>query len=418
MKILEPKNLWYMRIVLILLFTATFAILFSEYTRAQYLTVDASQFGFDTSISHSQDYRFAAPSSIVIVLLQPPFDDFAVLDTDWYKGIHYYQVTRYKYPNISFHYMITEDGKLIQNESIVSDQVINYAGDDVGPNPIIVGHFVKKGSIKFNPITKSRAMKIITDLVNRNGLAQDAIFIKNAQFRENESRQLSFTLQEAYKTWELELESIKKEVEINYEPIVKQYSAQVVSLILPQEKVDVGQKINAQIKLKNIGQFGIYGGGESQILLTKGEESEQQSIFYNLESWVSPTQVLVMPENETLLPGEEKVFDFDLHAPLDKGTVTESFDLENVRGDVLEKNLIISLTLKDIEREVIEILSTDTGYLNVRQSPSFDGSEVTRVSPKERYFVLGRDGAWVKIQVDENIEGWVYAQHTKKFVAV
>lgn len=381
---------------------------------ASYITTDASLIGYDSNLVNKQDYRYSVPDSLVIVLIESPSDKFAVMDTDWYKGIHYFQVTRYKYPNVSFHYVVTEDGKLITNPHIVTDQKINYSGELVGESPIVIAHFVKKGSIKFNPIAKARISNIVIDKVNQNAIPQDSIYIKLGEFRENETRQLSFNFKEAYKSWEGELEYLKDEVSRNYNPIQRKYNVQVLSLILPQYESEVDSIVDAQIKLKNIGQFGIYGSGESQILLTRSGEYDK-SIFYIPNEWIASTQISLLSQEDMIMPAEEKIIDFKIHSPIDKGEVSEVFKLENVRGDILEEEIVISLSLKEIDADIVEIAQTDTGYLNVRDDAKFGAEEVTRVSPGERYFVLERKDGWIRIRLEEDLEGWVFGQYTKKF---
>ncbi|TEU02499.1 SH3 domain-containing protein, partial [Candidatus Woesebacteria bacterium] len=64
----------------------------------------------------------------------------------------------------------------------------------------------------------------------------------------------------------------------------------------------------------------------------------------------------------------------------------------------------------------VEIISTPTGFLRVRNEPSTLGEEVGRVEPGERYPYLDEDEDtdWLKIEYEEGKEGWVSGQYAKK----
>lgn len=64
----------------------------------------------------------------------------------------------------------------------------------------------------------------------------------------------------------------------------------------------------------------------------------------------------------------------------------------------------------------VEILSTPTGFLRVRNEPSTLGEEIGQVKPGERYPYLDEDEntGWFKIEYEEGQEGWVSGQYVKK----
>lgn len=63
----------------------------------------------------------------------------------------------------------------------------------------------------------------------------------------------------------------------------------------------------------------------------------------------------------------------------------------------------------DKKEQKVEILTTPTGFLRVREGPKTSSAEVTRVNPKERYELLetDKDTGWFKIKIGEEKEGWV-----------
>ena len=61
--------------------------------------------------------------------------------------------------------------------------------------------------------------------------------------------------------------------------------------------------------------------------------------------------------------------------------------------------------------KVATILPTGRGWLRVRSTPGLTGDEVTKVDVGNEYKVLEEGSGWIKIQIDETTEGWVYATY-------
>ncbi|MEK7182659.1 MAG: PEGA domain-containing protein [Patescibacteria group bacterium] len=66
--------------------------------------------------------------------------------------------------------------------------------------------------------------------------------------------------------------------------------------------------------------------------------------------------------------------------------------------------------------QLVEILTTPTGFLRVRTEPSTTATESARVTPGKRYTLLeeNEDKSWYKIEYEEGKTGWISAQYTKK----
>ena len=66
------------------------------------------------------------------------------------------------------------------------------------------------------------------------------------------------------------------------------------------------------------------------------------------------------------------------------------------------------------EEQVIEILPTDTGYLNVRATASGSSTVVTKVNPGQRYIFLADSGSgWYQIDLGDGRNGWIARQYAK-----
>ena len=53
------------------------------------------------------------------------------------------------------------------------------------------------------------------------------------------------------------------------------------------------------------------------------------------------------------------------------------------------------------------IKETGTGWLRVRDLPSLNGKELTKVDVGKSFAVLEEQTGWVKIKVSDTIQGWV-----------
>jgi hypothetical protein len=70
----------------------------------------------------------------------------------------------------------------------------------------------------------------------------------------------------------------------------------------------------------------------------------------------------------------------------------------------------------EVKKTYVEILSTPTGFLRVRDNPATTGAEVGQVKPGEKYVLVEEDSAsgWFKIEYATGKSGWVTNQYTKK----
>ena len=66
----------------------------------------------------------------------------------------------------------------------------------------------------------------------------------------------------------------------------------------------------------------------------------------------------------------------------------------------------------------VEILPTGVGWLRVRSESNLSSAEVTKVNVGEKFLILKEETGWVKIRVDEETEGWVSSDFTKKIQEV
>lgn len=63
---------------------------------------------------------------------------------------------------------------------------------------------------------------------------------------------------------------------------------------------------------------------------------------------------------------------------------------------------------------MVTVKSTPTGFLRVRDKPNLKGLEISRVKPGDTLILLSEDGAWYRVRLSDNTEGYVSASYVEK----
>lgn len=79
----------------------------------------------------------------------------------------------------------------------------------------------------------------------------------------------------------------------------------------------------------------------------------------------------------------------------------------------INEGKIITPTVALVQKVVIK--QTPLGYLRLRESPNINSKEVAQVSAGEELVVLSEAPGWVKVRLNNNLEGWVSVQYVQKF---
>ncbi|MCR4329887.1 MAG: PEGA domain-containing protein [Candidatus Roizmanbacteria bacterium] len=66
---------------------------------------------------------------------------------------------------------------------------------------------------------------------------------------------------------------------------------------------------------------------------------------------------------------------------------------------------------KIVEQNLLEILSTPTGWLRVRFEPSIEASEAARVDTGKKFTYLDEQEGWYQIEYEKGKKGWVSAEY-------
>ncbi|MBN1915800.1 SH3 domain-containing protein [Candidatus Dojkabacteria bacterium] len=359
-----------------------------------------------------EDANFASPKSILLVPLFRP-EGVNENDSKWFRSLYYFYTARLGFPDIPFHFVVGGNGDIYEGNKGGEEQSILINGEE--PGSIVIAYLVKEGENGFSIRAYDSIREILLDVANRNAIKPEKIKITGAEVVVNLKNKTVFIRSKALVGggWSNGMKEALDFVDKNYKPVPKLYSIKIVEAKPPDAPVNYRETGLMTLKIKNTGKNSIYQGGDSEIIGLK-KDGEDSRFFVN-GVWASPSQPTIMSEGNVIRPGEEKTFIFKLHVPLYFGEQRESFSLVNRNGQNFDgTDFDIVLNVNTPTEKVVEILSTDTGYLNVREIASGAANVITKVNPGQRYFFLeDSNTGWYKIDIEGGKSGWVAKQHVK-----
>lgn len=357
-----------------------------------------------------QKENFSLPDTIYIVPLKLGFNE-PVSISDWYKGIYYYQAFRLNQGDYLFHYLVTREGEVIQGNIKGEEQ--RFALKDIQDKPVIIAYLPGRGEDDFSSAGRNAINKLLVDISNRNRIKLENIYVKSLGYQVTEQQQIVGIPDIVAGRWERSLKDMVNEITASYDPAKFSFEITVSGVKSPTKPVNYRDQAVAEITIKNNSSVSLYEGSDFEPIMTR-EGSEEFSKFFINGVWLGPKQAKIMTEGSSVRPGESKVFQVKLGAPLYEGKQTEKFSLVNVLGEKYKNSEFeLELTVNDVKEEIVEIASTPVGYLNVREQANTTSKAVTRVSPGQRFLVIERQSSWVKIDTGENGQGWISSQYTK-----
>ncbi len=137
-------------------------------------------------------------------------------------------------------------------------------------------------------------------------------------------------------------------------------------------------------------------------------KSNKDSVLYDPESWISPSIISGMKEDE-VLPGQIATFDMTIKAPFYSSNLTEQLALYCLTQKRLAQSGSVSLkiSIKGETNKVLKIKNTPTGFLNVRSGPGLNYELLITVFPGETYAWTKYKNGWYQIIMRDGTKGWV-----------
>lgn len=396
-------------IVFIIIIGLTFSMLTH---RAGAVTLTRDQLKIDNSlVDDTKNSGYITPTSINILVVYPPIRSFNIGTADWYKGIYYYFAGRLKFGDIPFHYVFGQDGTAIRGAKNGVEQKINVV--DGTQNAITIAYLADSETQDFTKTSQPDLENFLLEVANANAIPIKNITIQEVDFIKND-KGINLQAGTPSPRFLSSLELIKNNLTPKYAPIKKDFKVTLTEVKIPTTQVNPLAEVVVSLKLKNTGEFGIFKGADNEIIASKTDG--KASIFYKGDQWLSQSKLGIMVENSFLRPGEEKVFEVKISVPLYVGEVSEEFQLSNLGGqDIPNAKFKITLNIAKGNFNIVEIMETETGSLNVRTSPGGNAPLLTTVLPGQRFIELERtNNGWVKIKISETQQGWVSNRYVKK----
>lgn len=402
-----------MKIQKSLLTIIIFALIFASFpatgVNAAVQIIPQTHFAFSKAQT-PQNQAFGPATSIVVVPLKIADRNF-VSDDDWYRAIYYYQSFRLNQGDMLFHYVLTRDGRVLQGTTNGEDHRFDVRESE--DKPVIIAYLSGDEEIDFAKNARPVLSELLLEIANRNALPLDKILVRDIEFVAKPNETVFSRLRITGGRWDLTIKDIVKEITPRYNPQSKVFTFAVEKVELPTGEVNYGDSVVANITIKNTSQYIFYKGIAEEPIVSKVEPGESK--FFLNDVWLSTTQAPLVIENTIMKPGDTARFSLRLNVPLYFGEQSENFQLASTVGQVYPgTEFKITLNIKHPDKEVVEITPTETGQLNVRESPSGFSPVSSRVTPGQRFFVLERnDGGWVKLDLGDGNSGWVVSKYTK-----
>lgn len=179
---------------------------------------------------------------------------------------------------------------------------------------------------------------------------------------------------------------------------------------LNQIDLTFGERRDLVLRWQNTSSF-VWKKGTSYELYLK-LDGNQKSVVYDPETWKEQNKVVGFTEQE-IYPGEVATFEFKIKAPYYRATVEEAFALEGTTDDIQIKDSAMHLKVEVTGEtdKVLEVLSTPTGFLNVRSGPTLSSHLITTIYPGDKFGYTKEENKWMEIILNDGTRGWITTEY-------
>lgn len=360
----------------------------------------------------TKESQFTLNNEIILVpIFSRAIEDLEISPVEWFKGIYYYTIQRLGFSDIPFHFVVTKNGETFAGNSSGLETQIPFGS--YSSSAILVGYLTDSAATTFSASAIESLSTLLIDICNKTEISPGNISFSGVQITRNKSnKSVELSPKEIFGTWGTTLETIKNKVSAQYNPTPKTYTVDILDVNFPKEELSAGGESSGTLRIKNSGSYGIYGGTDTSLYLSTSNGAASR--FYLNTVWASQSQIELIPETTTILPGEEATVNVSIKIPLIPGNYTESFNLKTLSGKNVQTNgADISVAIKSTDKRIVEILNTYGEAFYVRSSPSSNAEIITTVSAGERFFLLEEnlETLWTRIDLLDGRSGWIARWH-------
>lgn len=369
---------------------------------------------YDETLSDQtlNDYGSVKNIAVVKISASAPlqFDD----DGEWVKGLYYYMITRLRFTDIPFNYIVSWQGNIYSGKGGGNEVQPPLSDESQSrfPGTIVVAYF-DNGREMTNSGQQALA-DVLEDALSLAQINPSAVFAADVSVSTSTDVVPVSGLSLDVSTeagWVETVDEIKSS--LSPAPAGRTYQATVSSVDFPAS-VAAGQSFVTSVTLQNTGLFPWYNLGDRVAYLVTSDPRGHDSRFYVSDDWASFSRVASFTE-EWVLPGESTTVEFSIRTPLVAGEYSEKFEVlvspdQWVEGSQFE----VRFTVSPGDFKLVEILDTETGSLNVRDCPSQNCGEVGMVVPGDILINLGQENGWYLVRFNDTQEGWVYGKYVRE----
>ncbi|MBN2100898.1 SH3 domain-containing protein [Candidatus Dojkabacteria bacterium] len=376
--------------------------------------IDRDAIPYDSSLSDQEQNEYNRPEKIAVAKISPPAGVQYGDSNEWVRGLFYYSITKLKFSDIPFNYIVSWDGKSYVGKAGGYDvlPIVDWESSDESLNNCVVVVYFDNNREVTNS-GKQKLSDVLSEVLSIYDLDSSKIIAADLSVSEPEG-EVSLSKLILNKTgdtdWNYTVMDVKRNV--TKRDIDLTYKGSIVSVEVP-EKIGSGENFTVKVKIKNEGDFPWYNSGSNAAYIATSDPRNRDSGLYVSDKWDSFSRV-VTSEEKWVLPGEEAEFEFEIDTPLIAGEYSEKFELlvlpdTWVGGTQFE----VKFNVGKGDYDLVEIKDTETGYLNVRECPALSCKEVGKVIPGDILIKIERNGNWYKVKFSSNKEGWVYGKYVK-----
>lgn len=370
----------------------------------------------DLSLSDQENATYAPTSRILLTQIPIPAGIHLPDSDSMYHGLYYYLITHLGFVDMPFNYIVTWEGLVYEGKAGGRDvqPLLSDSVDDSFKNSVLIAYYGNNQEMTY--AGKDALVDTVSLVQTYAGLSDDAVVPVGMSMvsgsGEVEVSEL-VVVQSTDTAWNAVVDEVKIASSANSDAADTAYSGEIDEIEY-NEEVQASENFVVTATVTNTGALPWYNDGDHPVYLATSDPRDRESALFVSDRWSSFARVVVAEEN-WVLPGEIGTFSFEIATPLRPGTYAEKFELLRMPDQWIEGTQFeVSFTVIAGDFDLVEILETETGYLNVRDCPSAGCNELGKVVPGDVLIKTGSEGSWYKIQMDDGREGWVSGRYVRE----
>jgi hypothetical protein len=369
-------------------------------------SVERESMMFDENLADQTQNKYAKPEKILISQIQSQAESLSIDSELWVDTLYYYYITRLGFADLPFNYLVDRNGNIYEGRQGGVGLVPELSEPE---GSLLIGYLSNSSGLTAS--AQESIQDIVNDISYKYGIERDAVMpvelsIDSESIGDGSLSKLIY--EEAKTIFGIEMSKFLDTLNYSNEDHL-QYSA-TISEVNAEPSVLLGEKLKVTLKVENNGEEPWFTFNDFIYIHTADGEDSEFAVNGEWDSFEAPTHI----EGETVLPGESVDVEFYLNALTLPGDYSEEFILSREGGrTLLGTNFEISFKIDAGDTVLVEILPTQTGSLNVRETPEYNSNLIGQVDIGKKYILVESQGAWHKIKYSGDDEGWVYAKYVK-----